>query len=53
MVVFSTVGDGDPAGQFAGILVELFDAIMSTFRWTWPGQVPGQGPARPGQEGSQ
>jgi hypothetical protein len=53
MVVFSTVGDGDPAGQFAGILVELFDAIMSTFRWTWPGEEPGPGPDRPGQEGSQ
>jgi hypothetical protein len=61
MVVFSTVGDGDPAGQFANLLVELFDAIMSTFRWTWPGQEPGQlpaqheaqRPAQPGQEGSQ
>ncbi|HEU5420772.1 MAG TPA: hypothetical protein VFV41_24000 [Streptosporangiaceae bacterium] len=53
MVVFSTVGDGDPNGQFAGILVELFDAIMSTFRWTWPGQEPGQRSALPGQEGSQ
>jgi hypothetical protein len=57
MVVFSTVGDGDPAGRFANILVELFDAIMSTFRWTWPGQEPGQQPdqhpAQPGQEGSQ
>jgi hypothetical protein len=41
MVVFSTLGDGDPDGQFARILVELFDAIMSTFRWTWPGQEPG------------
>jgi hypothetical protein len=56
MVVFSTVGDGDPAGRFASILVELFDAIMSTFRWTWPGQEPVQPPdphpVQPGQEGS-
>jgi hypothetical protein len=34
VVAFSTPGDGDPAGEFAGILVELFDAMMSTFRWT-------------------
>lgn len=53
MVVFSTVGDGDPDGRFAGILVELFDAIMSTFRWTWPGQEPAREPAPAGQEGSQ
>jgi hypothetical protein len=35
MVVFSTLGDGNPEGQFARILVELFDAMMSTLRWTW------------------
>ena len=35
MITFSTLGDGDPEGQFARILVELFDAIMSTFRWSW------------------
>lgn len=35
MIVFSTVGDGDPAGQYAGLLADLFDAIMTTFRWTW------------------
>jgi hypothetical protein len=34
MVVFSTLGDSDPEGEFAGILVQLFDAIMSTFQWT-------------------
>lgn len=34
MIVFSTVGDGDPAGQFAALLTGLFDAIMTTFRWT-------------------
>ena len=32
--VFSTPGDGDPDGEFARILTELFDAVMSTFRWT-------------------
>jgi hypothetical protein len=31
---FSTVGDGDPEGDFARLLVELFDAIMLTFRWS-------------------
>jgi hypothetical protein len=31
---FSTVGDGDPGGEFARLLVSLFDAIMLTFRWT-------------------
>ncbi len=36
-VSFSTVGDGDPDGQVAHLLVELFDAIMSTFRWTSEG----------------
>jgi hypothetical protein len=35
MVTFSTLGDGDPEGQFAKILVDLFDAMMSTFRWSW------------------
>jgi hypothetical protein len=33
IVTFSTVGDGDPEGDFARLLVELFDAIMATFRW--------------------
>jgi hypothetical protein len=33
VVAFSTIGDGDPEGQFAKLLVELFDAIMTTFRW--------------------
>lgn len=32
-VSFSTLGDGDPEGEVAKLLVELFDAIMSTFRW--------------------
>jgi hypothetical protein len=34
VITFSTLGDGDPSGQYAGLLAELFDAIMSTFRWT-------------------
>jgi hypothetical protein len=33
IVAFSTIGDGDPEGQFAKLLAELFDAIMTTFRW--------------------
>ncbi len=36
MVAFSTVGGGDPADEHADILVELFDAIMTTFRWADP-----------------
>jgi hypothetical protein len=31
---FSALGAGDQGDTFAGLLVELFDAIMSTFRWT-------------------
>jgi hypothetical protein len=38
MSVFSTPGDGDPDGEFAKVLVELFDAMMSTFRWSLAGQ---------------
>ncbi len=33
-ITFSTPADGDPQGEFADLLVELFDAIMSTFTWT-------------------
>ncbi|QEU92577.1 hypothetical protein [Streptomyces kanamyceticus] len=33
VVSFSTLGDGDPEGDFTEILVELFDAVMTTFRW--------------------
>ncbi|MEV6791177.1 hypothetical protein AB0M87_04065 [Streptomyces sp. NPDC051320] len=32
-IAFSTPGDGDPDGEFALLLVELFDAIMATFSW--------------------
>jgi hypothetical protein len=33
LVSFSTIGQGDPADALADLLVELFDAIMTTFRW--------------------
>jgi hypothetical protein len=33
IVTFATPGDGDPDGEFAGLLVNLFDSIMLTFRW--------------------
>ncbi|MEU6850452.1 hypothetical protein ABZ901_11070 [Actinacidiphila alni] len=33
-VTFSTVGDGDPGSEFTRVLVELFDALMTTFRWS-------------------
>jgi hypothetical protein len=33
LVAFSTLGAGSPDDELSGILVQLFDAIMSTFRW--------------------
>jgi hypothetical protein len=30
---FSTVGAGDPEDEIAEATTELFDAIMTTFRW--------------------
>jgi hypothetical protein len=33
IITFSTIGNGDPAGDFATLLVSLFDAIVGTFRW--------------------
>jgi hypothetical protein len=33
-VTFSTLGGGDPDDRYAKAMVQLFDAIMSTFRWT-------------------
>lgn len=33
LIAFSALGAGDPDDKFAKLLVELFDAIMSTFRW--------------------
>ena len=41
MVVFSTLGDGDPDGRFARILVELFDAERNVLkRWYEAGAHP-------------
>lgn len=34
VAAFSTIGDGDPEGEFAKLMVELFDAIMLTFSWS-------------------
>jgi hypothetical protein len=34
IITFSTSGDGDPDGEFAKLLTQLFDSIMLTFRWT-------------------
>ncbi|MFJ5608637.1 hypothetical protein ACIQCJ_04540 [Streptomyces sp. NPDC093221] len=34
-VAFSTVGDGDPGSEFTRALAELFDALMTTFRWSY------------------
>jgi hypothetical protein len=34
VATFSTIGDGDPEGEFAKLLAGLFDAIMLTFRWS-------------------
>lgn len=36
IAAFATPGAGDPADELSGILVQLFDAIMSTFRWSRP-----------------
>jgi hypothetical protein len=40
---FSALSAGDPGDELAGNLISLFDAIMSTFRWTW--SRPPEGPA--------
>jgi hypothetical protein len=34
-VAFSTLGGGNPEDDIAILLAELFDAVMSTFRWGW------------------
>ncbi|MEU3932766.1 hypothetical protein AB0E85_12125 [Streptomyces sp. NPDC029044] len=31
---FSTPGDGDIESEFTGVLVELFDAVVGTFKWS-------------------
>jgi hypothetical protein len=33
IVSFTTIGDGNPDSELTGLMVELFDAIMSTWRW--------------------
>jgi len=33
VMAFSTQADGDPGDPYSKILVELFDTIISTFRW--------------------
>ncbi|MGI5427796.1 hypothetical protein [Streptomyces sp. CA-179760] len=32
---FSTPGDGDIESEFTGVLVELFDAVVGTFKWSY------------------
>ena len=34
-IAFSTLGGGSPQDNIAILLAELFDAVMSTFRWGW------------------
>jgi len=34
-VAFSVVCAGDPDDAYVGLLVELFDAMMATWRWRW------------------
>jgi hypothetical protein len=34
-VSHSTAVDGDPAGPYAQALTDLFDALMTTFRWAY------------------
>ncbi|MGY0067928.1 hypothetical protein ACWZEH_14075 [Streptomyces sp. QTS137] len=33
-IVFATLGAGDPEDEIADLFVELFDAMMGTFRWS-------------------
>ena len=35
VAAFSTIGAGDPKDNLADALVEWFDALMTTFRWSW------------------
>ncbi|MFE9763210.1 hypothetical protein ACFYPC_01540 [Streptomyces sp. NPDC005808] len=35
VVAFSTIGAGDPRDDLADAMVEWFDALMTTFRWSW------------------
>ncbi|MBY8884886.1 hypothetical protein K7472_08495 [Streptomyces sp. PTM05] len=38
-VTFATAGNGDPDSEFTRAVVELFDALMTTFRWTLKAEV--------------
>lgn len=33
-ISFSTIGDGRPDSEFTTMMVQLFDAVVGTFRWT-------------------
>lgn len=33
LVTFTTLGDGKPDSEFTHLVVELFDALMTTWRW--------------------
>lgn len=33
IVSFTTVGDGNPESEFSDLMVDLFDAMMTTWRW--------------------
>ncbi|MBU5943758.1 hypothetical protein ACPCSL_27115 [Streptomyces griseoincarnatus] len=34
-ITFSTIGDGKPDSEYSSALVNLFDAVMTTFRWSY------------------
>ncbi|GAA0456761.1 hypothetical protein [Streptomyces olivaceiscleroticus] len=34
-IAFSTPGDGNLESEFTAVLVDLFDAVVSTFRWSY------------------
>lgn len=35
VAAFSTIGAGNPHDDLASAMVEWFDALMTTFRWSW------------------
>jgi len=35
VAAFSTIGAGNPRDDLADVMVEWFDALMTTFRWSW------------------
>ncbi|KOV59830.1 hypothetical protein ADL01_34480 [Streptomyces sp. NRRL WC-3618] len=35
VAAFSTIGAGNPRDDLADAMVEWFDALMTTFRWSW------------------